>query len=261
VDAAARLMPFVLGAYPTHQAWAEAGVDEVLSAAADKGRYLEANWFETTLFLNRGDHFEVKVLPLEAQLAPAFAVCVADYNGDGAEDVFLSQNFFGVDSTTSRYDAGRGLWLQGDGHGNFRSVTGQESGVRVYGEQRGAAVCDFDGDGRVDLVVTQNGAETKLFHNTQARPGLRVSLIGPPGNPRGIGAVTRLKFGEHFGPAREIHAGCGYWSQDSVTQIMASPTPPTALWVRWPGGQTNFFVIPEGARKVSAAWNGKIRSE
>ena len=102
-------------------------------------RYGEADWLEATALLNRGDHFEARVLPLEAQLAPGFAVCVADYDGDGKEDIFLSQNFFAVNSDTSRYDAGRGLWLQGDGQGGFRAVPGQESGIKVYGEQRGAA--------------------------------------------------------------------------------------------------------------------------
>ncbi|PYK97263.1 MAG: hypothetical protein DME19_16945 [Verrucomicrobia bacterium] len=92
------------------------------------------------------------------------------------------------------------------------AVSGQESGVKVYGEQRGAALCDYDGDGRVDLVVTQNGAQTKLYHNVGARPGLRVRLKGPAGNPRGIGAQLRLMFGPRPGPVRELHAGSGYWS-------------------------------------------------
>src|SRR5207247_7734990 len=134
-------------------------------------------------------------------------VCDGDCDGDGNEDIFLSQNFFGVEVETSRYDAGRGLWLRGDGRGNFRPVPGQESGVKVYGEQRGAALCDYDADGRVDLVVTQNGAETKLFHNEGAKPGLRVRLRGQPGNLAGIGAVIRLVFGQKMGTAREILAG------------------------------------------------------
>jgi hypothetical protein len=105
-------------------------------------------------------------------------------------------------------------------------VAGPESGVTVYGEQRGAALADYDGDGRVDLAVTQNGAETKLFRNEGAIPGLRVRLRGPLGNPSGIGAVLRLVFGQRMGPAREIHAGSGYWSQDSVVQVLATPDPP-----------------------------------
>src|SRR6185436_4134228 len=101
----------------------------------------------------------------------------------------------------------------GDGRGNFVPAPGDESGVKIYGEQRGCAVGDFDEDGRVDLVVTQNGAATKLYHNTRARRGLRVRLRGPSDNPLGIGAVIRLKLAGGFGPAREVHAGSGYWSQ------------------------------------------------
>jgi len=42
-----------------------------------------------------------------------------------------------------------------------------------------AVLCDFDGDGRLDLAVSQNAAETKLYKNVAARPGLRVRLKGP----------------------------------------------------------------------------------
>src|SRR5437773_5375623 len=100
----------------------------------------------------------------------------------------------------------------------MQSVPGQESGLTAYGEQRGAALCDYDGDGRVDLVVAQNGAETKLFQNIGAKPGLRIRLSGPAGNPFGVGATLRLGLGQKMGPAREIHSGSGYWSQDSAVQ-------------------------------------------
>src|SRR6185503_7473844 len=128
----------------------------------------------STVFLNRGKSFEAGPLPTEAQMAPCFAVCVGDADGDGNDDIFLSQNFFASQPESPRCDAGQGLWLRGDGKGSFKAVPGRESGVKVNGEQRGAAVCDFDQDGRLDLVVTQNGAETKLYRNLHARPGLRV---------------------------------------------------------------------------------------
>jgi hypothetical protein len=62
-------------------------------------------------------------------------------------------------------DAGRGLLLQGDGRGGFRAVPGQESGLLIYGEQRACAVGDFNHDGAIDLVVTQNSGPTKLYLN------------------------------------------------------------------------------------------------
>jgi len=260
LDAVTKAMPFLAGQFPTHQAWAEAGLKEVLGDRHNRVRFHEATWLETTLFLNRGDRFEARILPFEAQLAPAFAACVADYDGDGKEDVFLSQNFFAVDWETSRYDAGRGLWLQGDGRGGLRAVPGQESGVRVYGEQRGAALCDYDADGRVDLAVTQNSAETVLLHNVRGRPGLRVRLKGPPGNPCGVGSVLRLQYTSRLGPAREIHAGSGYWSQDSVVTVLGMAEPPAGLWIRWPGGKTMTVPLPPGTREISVGLDGKVES-
>jgi len=259
LDSVTKAIPFLIEQYPTCQAWAETGIDDFPKDCRERLRFLEVNWLETTLFLNRGRGFEARILPKEAQFAPAFAVCVNDYDGDGKEDVFLSQNFFGVDGETSRYDAGRGLWLRGDGQGGLRSVSGQESGVRVYGEQRGAAVCDFDGDGRTDLVVTQNRAETKLFRNVRGKPGLRVRLRGPEGNPHGIGAVIRLKCGDRLGPAREIHAGSGYWSQDSPVMVLGTPAQPTQILVRWPGGRTTTADLPATAREVLIDFQGNVR--
>ena len=151
------------------------------------------------IFFNRGNRFEAAALPREAQFAPVFSVNVGDFDGDGHEDIFLSENFFANQPETPRLDAGLGLWLQGDGTEKLRAVLGHESGVKVFGEQRGAALADFNEDGRVDLVVTQNGAATCLFQNVTAKPGLRVRLVGPPGNPTGVGAMIRLKFGPRFG--------------------------------------------------------------
>jgi len=251
-------MPVIQERLGSCQAYAKAGLEEIYGESLKTAKPLEANWLESTLFLNRGDRFEAVALPLEAQLAPAFAVCVGDLDGDGNEDVFLSQNFFAVHPETSRYDAGRGLYLRGNGKGGFAAVPGQESGLKIYGEQRGAALCDYDSDGRVDLVVTQNAAETKLYKNIGAQPGLRIRLIGPTGNPNGIGATVRLVTGNKPGPAREIHAGAGYWSHDSVVQVFGTPMPPAQVRVRWPGGKEVTGAVPPSAREISIDLTGKV---
>jgi len=259
LDFVARGLPFIREVFSTHRAYGEASVEEILGDWMKGTKELQVSTLESMVFLNRGDHFEARALPAEAQWAPAFAVCVGDYDGDGKEDVFLSQNFFAMNAESSRSDAGRGLWLKGDGKGNLQAVRGQESGVKVYGEQRGAALCDYDGDGRVDLVVTQNGAETKLYHNVGARPGLRVRLRGPAGNPRGIGAQLRLMFGQRAGPLRELHAGSGYWSQDSAIEVLGSPDPPTAIQIHWPQGPIAAVPIPPGAKEIEVDFGGKIK--
>ena len=99
-----------------------------------------------------------------------------------------------INVVAARSDGGRGLLMLGDGAGMLEVVRGAESGLTIYGEQRGSAVSDFNLDGRVDLVVTQNGALTRLYRNREAKPGLRVKVNAGPANPTGVGAQVRLVF-------------------------------------------------------------------
>jgi hypothetical protein len=255
----ATALPFTLEKIQSFEQFSVAGIDEIFGDFLPRMARLQATTFDSCVFLNRGDHFEVIPMPTEAQLAPAFGICVGDYDGDGVEDVFLNQNFFAVDTATSRYDAGRGLWLRGDGRGQFAPVSGQASGVMIYGEGRGAALCDFDGDGRLDLAAAQNGAATRLFHNERAKPGLRIRLNGPAENPAGIGAIVQLQSGQRMGPAREIHLGAGYLSQDSSVQVMTMPEKPTQLRVRWPGGKESTSTILPEASEVAVNPAGEIK--
>jgi hypothetical protein len=264
-DALANAFPPLVGRFPTRKTYSEATVEQILAALPKPAQQVQATTLASMIFFNRTNHFEAIMLPYEAQIAPAFGVNVGDFDGDGNEDVFLSQNFFAVttgmlrrDDTGLRFDAGRGLWLRGTGGGKLEALPGQTSGVLIYGEQRGAALGDFDGDGRVDLAVSQNGAETKLYQNVLGKPGLRVRLSGPPGNPDGVGAALRLVFGARMGSAREIHAGSGYWSQDSVVQVMGCPETPTQIRVRWPGGKTTTSAIPAGAREIMVDTDGNV---
>jgi hypothetical protein len=249
-DALARGLPFVRGRFSSHRAYSVASVEEVLGDHFKDARKLEANCLESLILLNKGDHFEVHALPIEAQMSPVFGICVVDFDGDGNEDLFLAQNFFATQPETPRYDAGRGLVLLGDGKGGVRPLPGQDSGVKIYGEQRGAAVCDFDNDGRVDLAVAQNSAETRLFCNATGKAGLRVRLKGNDKNLDALGVILRLRIGDHWGPAREIHNGSGYWSQDSVVQVLATPEPAREIQVHWPGGKTTTTSVPSGATQV-----------
>jgi hypothetical protein len=217
----------------------------------------DAAWLEATLFLNRSNHFAVRALPSEAQWSPAFGASVADFDGDGHLDLFLSQNFFAVEFDASRYDAGRGLLLLGNGRGDLFPVPGARSGLKMYGEQRGAAACDFDQDGRMDLAVAQNNSTTCLFRNSSARPGMRVRLIGPPENPAAIGAWIRLQSPASKSPMIELHAGGGYWSQDGLVQILPQCQTAMQLWIRWPGGRSKMVSIEPGTREVTIGFDGK----
>ena len=245
-----RGLPRIRQRFKTHRAYGEADVEAVLGAAVESAEHLEARCLTTTLFLNRGDRFVSHPLPDEAQFAPVWSVHIADFNSDGTEDVFLAQNFFATVPRIPRLDAGRGLILLGDGQGQLQPLPGTESGIRVFGDSRGAAVGDFNRDGRPDLVISQNGEATRLFENRMERTSLRVRLRGLAPNTRAIGAQVRVASAGRWGPAREVRGGTGYLSQDSLTILASAPGPVESIRVRWPGGLETTSPVPNEAREI-----------
>jgi hypothetical protein len=242
-------LPFVPTHFRSFKAFSEAPIDAVLGEWKVLVRPRTVRTFASTVFLNRGGRFVASVLPAEAQFAPASAVSVADFDGDGRPDLFLGQNLTGIHPDAVRQDAGLGLLLRGDGRGGFRPVRSADSGLRIHGDQRGAAVCDFDGDGRPDLAVGQNGAATRLFRNAGGTPGLRVRLVGPPENPDAIGAQLWLEAGTARTPTLEVQAGSGWLSQDSAVKVVPRLAQAT-LKVRWPGGRLTSVAVPASGAEV-----------
>jgi enediyne biosynthesis protein E4 len=249
-------LPFVPEKMRTYAAYGSASVQEIYGDALKKAELVQVTTLATTLFLNRGGKFEARVLHPEAQFSPAFGICVADFDGDGEDDAFLSQNFFATNPEMPRSDAGRGLLLKGDGKGSLQPVPGQVCGIKIYGEQRGCAVTDYDHDGRVDLVVTQNAAQTRLFRNRAAKPGARVRIVDAGGGPA-IGTMLRVR-GEGTSILREVQAGSGYWSMNGTAQIVPRGVD---LTVRLRNGKSVELKVGPEAKLITIAPDGTFRSE
>jgi enediyne biosynthesis protein E4 len=258
LDAMPRLasgIPQVKERFATYAAFAEADAESMLGASAAQAIRVGATTFDHTVLLNRGDRFEAHSLPTLAQLAPAFGIAVADFDGDGAEDLFLAQNFFPTEINTMRFDGGAGVLLLGTGTGGFTAQSVRQSGISILGDQRGAAAADYDGDGRTDLAVAQNGAPMTLWRNVGARPGLRVHLEGHTLNKLAIGAQVAVVTDGRRGPVRELHAGSGFWSMESTTPVLALSKTTTEVWVRWPDGHEQRVPVSPTQRDVTIRQN------
>ncbi|PCH55462.1 MAG: hypothetical protein COC21_02785 [Verrucomicrobiales bacterium] len=241
-------LPDLRSRFPVHAGMVEAGIKGIAGPAFSRLKKMEVNHLDTTLFINRGDRFEPVPLPIEVQFSPAFSVCVGDVDADGNDDLFFSQNFFAVRPEDPRNDAGTGLWLLGQGDGTFRALKPSESGVRVDGEQRGAALADFDHDGRVDLVVTQNASVTRLFRNQLDAKGLRVRFDGAGS---GVGVCLRLSYKDGTkGPVRVVQVGSGYRSANATTQVLGAAGEVAAIEVAWPSGKKKRIPIEPGQSEV-----------
>lgn len=235
--------------FRTFKDYAKLTMDELLDTSLDKLPGKEINTLQHMVFLNKGGRFKAKPLHSKAQLSMGFDTRIADFNSDGKEDLFLSQNFFGTPPEIPRMDAGRGLLLKGDGSGDFEPMSAGESGLKLYGQQRGSAVGDVNGDGKPDLAVGQNDSTTKLFINQTARRGIAVQLVGGAKNRQGIGSSLRMVYADGSkGPLREIKGGAGYWSQNSTTQILGirDSGDPERILIHWNDGTSQNQKIKDG---------------
>lgn len=120
------------------------------------------------------------------------AAAWGDFDNDGHVDLFVcgeysvKNDFDSLTANLSLSDPRNGCRLyRNQGDGTFVDV-GERAGVQNYGYTKGACWGDYDNDGRVDLFVSNRGAENRLYHNngdgsfTDVAPSL--GLLGPKGN-------------------------------------------------------------------------------
>jgi hypothetical protein len=123
----------------------------------------DAPALEDRLYLNDGKgNFRKAVGALPPLALSGSCVKAADYDGDGAMDLFV-----GGRSVPGRYGIDpQSVLLHNDGHGKFTDVTDKAApGLSHVGMVTDAIWKDIDGDGRPDLIVVGEWMPITIFHN------------------------------------------------------------------------------------------------
>jgi hypothetical protein len=117
-----------------------------------------------------------------------------DFNNDGWKDLFTANSHVNdrVEQFESHVYREKDSVFVNQG-GTFRDVS-DEAGLNLTKAHRGAAFADFDGDGKIDAVVTSLGEPTELWHNVSPASlhWLQLRLQGTKSNRDGIGAIVRM---------------------------------------------------------------------
>ncbi len=118
-----------------------------------------------------------------------------DFNNDGWKDLFTANSHVNdrVEMFESTVYRDHNTVFMNAG-GTFRDVSADAGVANLLKAHRGAAFADFDGDGRVDAVVTSLGEPTELWRNVTPSAGnwLIFQLRGTRSNRDGIGAKIRI---------------------------------------------------------------------
>jgi hypothetical protein len=204
------------------------------------------------------DRFPTSGLPQARWRGTGFGTVLADFDQDGAPDLAV------VNGAVSRGNAeGQSYWepfaqrnqlFANDGRGAFRDVSAANPAFCGWaGVSRGLAVGDVDGDGALDLLVTQVGGPARLYRNVVPRRGhwLLVRALEKTGRRDAVGAEVQVE-AEARRWRRVVQPGSSYLcSNDPRVHFgLGDVTRTTALRLVWPDGSAELFPGGEVDRVV-----------
>ena len=182
----------------------------------------------------------------------AWGLGLFDFNNDGWKDLFTANSH--VNDRVDAFEAS--VYREPDmvfanDYGKFRDVSAT-AGLDSVQAHRGAAFADFDGDGRIDAVVSALGASAELWRNITPQPGhwMIVRLRGTTDNRDGIG--SRIRIGNQV---NEMTTTAGYASSADwgVHFGLADLATVPKIEIRWPNGtvQTLANVVADRVLSVT----------
>ncbi|MDZ4680386.1 MAG: VCBS repeat-containing protein [Saprospiraceae bacterium] len=159
-------LPSLKKKYLKHAAYKEQTIEDIFTPQQlERAIRLSAYRLESGCLINDGKgRFEWRALPLQAQIAPVYAISVQDFDGDNKPDLLLGGNFCRSKPEVGIYDSSYGLALRGNGNGVFLPMRPEDSGFFVKGEIRDIQNIRI-GKRHVVLVAKNNDKMTAFERN------------------------------------------------------------------------------------------------
>jgi hypothetical protein len=171
----------------------------------------------------------------------------ADVDNDGLADLFVAKGNVAEMPDFAARDPNNLLMQKPDG--TFEEA-GEAAGVASMGIARGAALADFDLDGRVDLVVVNRWTPAEVWRNVTDPAGafLQVRLRQPGPNRDAVGAWVEVRRGDVV-MRREVTVGGGHaGGQIGWIHFGLGDLAETDLRVLWPDGTEGAWQKVEAGR-------------
>ncbi|MHA6344912.1 CRTAC1 family protein [Roseivivax sp. CAU 1761] len=186
----------------------------------------------------------------------------ADIDNDGRLDLFIAKG--NVDQMPSNAMADPNSLLRQGADGTFREVS-VAAGIATPDRARGAGFADFDGDGRLDLVVVNRRAALELWQNVTAGAGhaLALELAQPGPNRHAVGAWIEARSPDGV-QAREVTVGGGHaGGRAGPVHLGLGRHAGAEIRVRWPDGAWSNWQRLEAGRThlLRRGANGRLSAE
>lgn len=128
-------IPDIQNRFKDYHSFGSATLEEIYgSDYLEESLKLEAKTFSNGILINTEAGFEILKLPQIAQISAVFGIIYDDFDKDGFKDIIIAGNLYNSEMETPRLDAGKGLFLKGDGKGGFQAWRVYDSGLFIPGD-------------------------------------------------------------------------------------------------------------------------------